>query len=271
VGGASALGVGIVLLVGLALGAFVRLGPELNSQVAVSALLVVATGAASGTPAGYALDRLWETAIGAVVTLALAPLLWPPDPLVEVRARLGRLRGWLVDDLRTTATLFGGGEGPLEEHLDAVISRAGEAVLAAEGLAGAERGLRFNVRRRNDREAFADTAERVRLAAEMHAQSRRLARDALSFEGRDDLVAEVERCAVALRHVIDPVIEAVGATLDGRPDAEAAARAERELAAWKDADSHAVAVIIRRAPRYLLDEAERATSSPDAARPIERV
>ena len=43
------------------------------------------------------------------------------------------------------------------------------------------------------------------------------------------------------------------------------------MAAWKDADSHAVAVIIRRAPRYLLDEAERATSSPGAPRPIERV
>ena len=114
VDGASALGVGVVLLVGLALGAFVRLGPERKPGRRLGA----ARGRdrrGDGTPAGYALDRLWETAIGAVVTLALAPLLWPPDPLAEVRARLARLRSWLVDDLRTTATLFGGGEGPLED------------------------------------------------------------------------------------------------------------------------------------------------------------
>jgi hypothetical protein len=55
--------------------------------VAVSALLVFS----STDTAGYAVTRLWETGPGTVVTLALAPFLFPANPLTAARGKLTRV------------------------------------------------------------------------------------------------------------------------------------------------------------------------------------
>ena len=89
VGGANAVTVALLIGAGLIAGLLIRIGGEPNSQVAVSALLVLAVATGAGA---FGLERLWETAIGAAVTVVLAPFLWPPDPVRELERRLAARR-----------------------------------------------------------------------------------------------------------------------------------------------------------------------------------
>ncbi len=72
--GPSVYAVSLVLLVGLLGGIVLRVGPSLNVQVSMSALLVFA----SPDPGQLAVVRLWETLVGAAVTVVPSPLLFPP-------------------------------------------------------------------------------------------------------------------------------------------------------------------------------------------------
>ena len=83
----TTVAIAAVLALALLVGVVLRIGNVLNTQVAVSALLVFS----STDTAGYAVTRLWETGLGTVVTLALAPFLFPADPLTAAR---GALAGW---------------------------------------------------------------------------------------------------------------------------------------------------------------------------------
>lgn len=78
---------------GGALGIVLRVGQRLNVQPAVSAIFML--GVAGSTGAGVA--RVWESAIGAAFTIPVSALLWPPDPLRELEARIERLRQLLAD------------------------------------------------------------------------------------------------------------------------------------------------------------------------------
>lgn len=64
----TTVAIAAVLALALLVGVVLRIGNVLNTQVAVSALLVFS----STDTAGYAVTRLWETGLGTVVTLALA-------------------------------------------------------------------------------------------------------------------------------------------------------------------------------------------------------
>src|SRR4051812_42039307 len=66
--GVSTTSIVLLLVGGLAVGLFLRTGPELNTQIAISALLVlvVTTNADS-----YAVERIWETGVGSLVSLAV--------------------------------------------------------------------------------------------------------------------------------------------------------------------------------------------------------
>src|SRR5689334_11392417 len=76
----TTVAIAAVLAVALLVGV-VRIGDVLNTQVAVSALLVFS----SADTADYAVTRLWETGLGTAVTLVLAPFLFPANPLTVVR------------------------------------------------------------------------------------------------------------------------------------------------------------------------------------------
>src|SRR5262249_57368648 len=91
---ASTVDVAIGLAVGTAGGIVLRVGQRVNVQAAISALFMIAVAGSSA--AGIA--RVWETAIGAAVSIVVAALLWPPDPLPELRRRLERLRPGLDGD-----------------------------------------------------------------------------------------------------------------------------------------------------------------------------
>jgi uncharacterized membrane protein YccC len=100
----SALAVGLVLAIALPFGMLLRVGGAFNVQVAVSALLVFA----SPDPDAYAAARLWETAVGAAVTVILAALLFPPNPYRTFVASRDEAVTQLADELRTGAQLSGG-------------------------------------------------------------------------------------------------------------------------------------------------------------------
>ena len=80
---------------------FLRIGNALNTQVAVSAPLVFNLTDSEG----YAVTRLWETGLGIVVTVLLAPFLFAANPLSVARAELARVAAGLVDALRASAAL----------------------------------------------------------------------------------------------------------------------------------------------------------------------
>ena len=61
-----------------------QLGPGFNIQVAASSLLVFSNPDLNA----YAFARLRETALGAVVTVILAPLLFPPNTTSPIKAKI---------------------------------------------------------------------------------------------------------------------------------------------------------------------------------------
>ena len=65
----------LAVVVALLLGWALRLGPTSSIQIPISAMLVLALG--STTP-GYAIDRIIETAIGALIGVAVNLLIVPP-------------------------------------------------------------------------------------------------------------------------------------------------------------------------------------------------
>src|SRR5262249_3583840 len=115
---------GATLLVALALfagtlaGIALRLGDRANIQPAVSAPFGVGVGKSGALSAG--IDRLWETAIGAAVTIVVATLLWPPDPVREVRFQLDRVRHELAGDFAAIAEDLATGSRSTAARLDDV-------------------------------------------------------------------------------------------------------------------------------------------------------
>lgn len=155
----------VALLLAISLGAGLLLRPHggpVNNQVAITAMFMLYLGAAARAES-VGIERIWETAIGAAVAVVVAAAAWPPDPVAEARHRVRRLRLWLDEDRVAAARLVA---APDEEAADAQLELVRERSLqAVRDLFDVERGeqaLRWNPRRRRDRNAFA--AERVALA-----------------------------------------------------------------------------------------------------------
>src|SRR3954469_5916302 len=126
--GVSTAAIVLLLVVGLAVGLFLRTGPELNTQIAISALLVLIV---TRNADEYAVERIWETGVGSLVTLVLAAFLLPPDPLREAARRLSASAAALQDDLadaRGTLTAGDPSARALLAHADEHARAAGRAV-----------------------------------------------------------------------------------------------------------------------------------------------
>ena len=124
VAGVSTSAVILLLVVGLAIGLFLSTGPELNTQIAISALLVLVVTEDADT---YAVERIWETAVGSVVSLVVAAFVLPPDPLAESERRLAETARALAADLADAqGTLTRG-----DPSARALLARADEHARAA--------------------------------------------------------------------------------------------------------------------------------------------
>jgi uncharacterized membrane protein YccC len=193
------------LLLGLLAGVPLRVGDRPNIQAAVSALFLVGLGRSGAVNAGVA--RLWETALGAGVTLLVAVLVWPPHPVAELQRRLERLRQELAADLAAIMDDLATGSGAVQARMDDVRAHSVDALREALRLDQARRALRLNPVRRGQAPELDDVAARIVLAARLYRHTRSIARDVLDTRVVDTQLAAAARA----------VADAIDRTLSGEP------------------------------------------------------
>lgn len=181
----------LALLAGALAGIPLRVGGRPNIQAAVSALFLVGLGRSGAVPAGVA--RVWETAIGAGVTLLVSVLLWPPHPVRELRHRLARLRQELAADLAAVADDLATGSGAVAARMDDVRSHSLDAVREVFALDQARRALRLNPLRRRDVGELELLDRRINLAARLYRHARAISRDVADTRVRSDELAAATR------------------------------------------------------------------------------
>jgi uncharacterized membrane protein YgaE (UPF0421/DUF939 family) len=216
------------LAAGTLVGILIRVGERVNVQPAVSAIFMISVAGSTG--AGIA--RVWETVVGAAITLVVATLLWPPDPLRELNLRLGRLRQQLAVDLAAVAGALATGE---ELQLDDVRAHSLDAIRDVFEVAPARRALRLSPLRRHDVERLPDVERRINFAARLYRHARAVARDVADAQLRHP------HLAAATRHLADAADRALG----GEDAGPALTRAERELASATEGEAAIVAAQLR--------------------------
>ncbi len=228
------IGAGIAMLtIALLVGMVLRVGDVLNVQVAVSAFIVFTVGSPAG---GFAWRRLWETGVGVVVSVVLAPLLFPPNPVRLIERRLERLGEELHDVLISAAGAPGAGDeaGGLVETVRA-LRRDDEQ---------AQRSARWNPLQRRLIPALRAQHERIELADVMAIHVHAFSADLLDLARRGYGDALEHRRAVLLA-VATPLAAAVRSAVDGRDDAGDLPQVEAALAADRAADQSPLAVVTR--------------------------
>ncbi|MBX5468081.1 MAG: FUSC family protein [Firmicutes bacterium] len=182
--GPSAAGVGVIAALGIAAGRLMRLQTPGTSQVAVTALLIVAIH-----HRGYGLARTVDTLVGAAVAVAVAAVYAPPHALVRVATRLGptaeetsRLLAAVGRDLERP-----GPPADFGRHLarGRYLSRRLEhlAWLLDQG----ERELRWNWIAPRIRRRFEEQARQIALIRRGLDQTRGVARSLVRAAKRSDL------------------------------------------------------------------------------------
>jgi uncharacterized membrane protein YgaE (UPF0421/DUF939 family) len=149
----------ISLLVAWAL----RLSPASASQIPISAMLVLALGA---TTPGYALERIFETFIGAGIALIINALIVPPVLIAPARDAVGLLARELADTFDRIARALRTPQTPIDLMELMIKARLLRPMLASaeKATAQAEESLMLNPRRAKLRVALdADRAMIERL------------------------------------------------------------------------------------------------------------
>jgi uncharacterized membrane protein YgaE (UPF0421/DUF939 family) len=211
--------VAIALLLATLAGIVLKVGGQPNLQVPISALFLI--GFAGANTSRFAVQRIWETAIGAAVAVVLSAALWPPDPIRELERRLDRMRQQLAADFAVIADDLATGSGGTSAQLDELREHSLDAVRDVFELTPARRALRWSPLRRNDLGQLDDLAERINLGARAARHVRSIGRDVA------DMHVHSRELAAATRHLAD----ALDRGLLGRDRADALARAEHELTA----------------------------------------
>jgi uncharacterized membrane protein YgaE (UPF0421/DUF939 family) len=215
--------VSLALLAGAVAGIPLRVGGRPNVQAAVSALFLIGLGRLDVAHAGV--TRIWETAIGAGVAIAVAALLWPPDPARELRLRLSRLRQALAADLTAVADDLATGSGAATARLGDLRANSLDAVRMAFDLESAARALRLNPLRRRDAPAVASLDRRVRIAARLYRHARSVARDVADA----DKALHGTEAGLGLAAVTRDIAEAADLALRGTDERIIAGRAQERL------------------------------------------
>lgn len=237
---ASTADVAIALAVGTT-GIVLRIGGRVNVQAAISALFMIAV--AGSSEAGIA--RIWETAIGSVVAIVVAALLWPPDPLRELLRRLERLRLELTSDLAAIADDLATGSGAIAAHMDTVRAHSLEAIRDVFELEPAKRGLRLSPRRRADTDDVLRTERQINLAARLFRHARAVARD----------VADMQIISTTLSAATRDLADAADRILSGRDPDDSLSRAAVHL----EEPVEGSALVVAAQLRQLLADLQSAT------------
>ena len=225
--------VAIALIVATLVGIVLKVGDRPNLEVPIAALFLI--GFASANVSQLGVQRIWETAIGAVVAVVVSAVLWPPDPIRELERRLHRLRQQLAADLAAIADDLATGSGVTAQLLDDLREHSLEAVRDVFELAPARRALRWNPLRRNDVRLVDELEERINLGARAARHVRSIGRDVTDTDVRS------RELAAATRHLAD----ALDRALLGQKRTEALGRAGQELDAAGNGDQAIVAAQLR--------------------------
>ena len=183
--------VAIVLLIGTLAGIVLKVGGRPNLEVPIAALFMIGTSVA--IVGQFGVQRIWETAIGAVVAILVASLLWPPNPARELARQLERVRQELVADLVLVADDLATGSRATAQGMDELREHSLDAIREYFALDEARRALRWNPIRRRDAELVAALGSRINLAARMYRHTRSVARDVIDTPVRNDALAAATR------------------------------------------------------------------------------
>jgi uncharacterized membrane protein YgaE (UPF0421/DUF939 family) len=251
IAGVSTSAIVLLLVVGLAIGLFLRTGPELNTQIAISAMLVLVV---TKNADSYAVERIWETGVGSIVSLAVAAFVLPPDPLKDSERRLAESARALAGDLADARGSLERGDPSARALLTRADEHARAAGRAVEDLPRAQRALRLSPLRRGSRVRLGVIDRRQRLALRLAIQVRRLARDLASFAHREDLRDEWNEAARRLPPIIAAIDAGSAKALAGEGCSQEVAEARELIAAYQGDDARPVAAILRRPVVLLADE-----------------
>ena len=220
--------VAIALLIATLVGIVLKVGERPNLEVPIAALFLI--GFASANVSQLGVQRIWETAIGAVVAVVVSAVLWPPDPIRELERRLDRMRQQLATDLAAIADDLATGSGGTAEQLDELREHSLDAVRDVFELAPARRALRWSPLRRNDVRLIDELGLRINLGARAARHVRSVGRDVADTHVRN------HELAAATRHLAD----ALDRALLGQDRTDALSRAAHELAAARGDDDQAI-------------------------------
>ena len=208
--GLSWWSLGLVVGVSLVVGRLLRLGPNLL-EVPISAMLVLAVGGAEYA----ALDRIYETLVGAAVGVGVNLLIAPPlyvqpagDAIAELAERMAAYCADLAAALRSPWS-----RGRADDLLDRARALGTEVARADRRLARTEESARLNPRGRTAREAQPRLRNTLTALERIHVTLRNLARvllDRTYFVPED----EADRAwTPPAREALADVLLAVSATL----------------------------------------------------------
>jgi uncharacterized membrane protein YgaE (UPF0421/DUF939 family) len=260
--GVSALSAAVVLGVGLLAGVVLRLGPNLNVQVSLSALLVFT----STDPNVYGWTRLWETLVGGVVTVGLSPFLFPPDAAKQYRLELRRVCLRLSQHLAEVAALVE--DAPRNhEALEALHAAAQRTQTSAHALpdrlASARRAVRNNPLRRRDIEPLETLAVPTAGAVETARWVRLMVEEVADLSGRPDVDPVWATSGPWLSRVLQSLAAVIDAVLvKDTSEAASVQQAADELHQWRESDKHPLAVVMRRPAFRLVRVVASLTGEP---------
>jgi uncharacterized membrane protein YccC len=183
--------VGIVLGAGTLAGVLLQYDGRVNLEIPIAALFMVAFSRGNVEQVGV--QRIWETAIGAGVTIVVATFLWPPDPIRALDRRLERLRQQLATDFAAVADDLATGSGATAAQLENLREHSREAIRDVFALDPARRALRLNPLRRKDIGKLRDYEHRIRLASRVARHVRAVGRDVTDSPVRDSMLAAATR------------------------------------------------------------------------------
>jgi uncharacterized membrane protein YgaE (UPF0421/DUF939 family) len=209
--------VAIVLGAGTLAGVLLQFDGRVNLEIPIAALFIIAFSRGNVEQVGV--QRIWETAIGAVVTILVATLLWPPDPIRALDRRLERLRQQLAADFAAVADDLATGSGATAGQLEDLREHSRDAVRDVFALDSARRALRWNPLRRKDVGKLRDYEHRIRLASRAARHVRAVGRDVTDAPVRDPMLAAATR----------DLADAADRSLRNQDPREPLARADREL------------------------------------------
>jgi hypothetical protein len=248
--------VGIVIGVGLLIGTLLRLGPALNLQCALSGLLVFT----NADPAFYGVSRLWETGLGAGVTVLMSAVIFPANARRHFEGELHAAADELGDVLRRCAELVAASRtAPPEPDQVADLLAAAHRVEATarelpKTLETALTAVTRNPLRRRDRAPLEALRPQAALAADVGRIVAVLVDEALDLAGRPDLRPTWPGSAQPLPTILLGIVGVIRARLSpgAAHDTDELQPVVAEVRAWQRDDQARSTAVLRRPVHRLL-------------------